>query len=214
MSNFFTILTQDLLLNYRSLSQILANLLSFIILITIFFITLPSQDNQGLFAIAIIWFALLSSLIFSSASFLKMDFADGTIEQMAIIFDNFETFIFAKILANWLIFSLPLLLVTPVITMLQGFGFEMTLKIFMMIFLASLILNFICCFCGSLSILENSAPIIAVIALPLIIPVFLISYSGISFDFSSSLKILCGLLILLAATTTFATAKIVKISLD
>ncbi len=193
----------------------MANILFFIILVTIFFLTLENQENQGRFAIAIIWFALISSLIFSTANFLKTDFSDGTIEQMAIIFDNFEIFILAKILANWLIYSLPILLLTPLILMLQGFEHDLIIKISIMIFLASLTINFISCFCGSLSIAENAAPLIAAIALPLIIPVFLISYAGLfSADFYGSLKILVGFVFLFGAIASFATAKIVKIVLE
>jgi hypothetical protein len=72
----------------------------------------------------------------------------------------------------------------------------------------SLLVNFICCFCGTLSILGNAAPMIAALALPLIIPILLIALG----DIVTSLKLLVGLCFFLAPILIFATAKIVKIA--
>ena len=55
---------------------------------------------------------------------------------------------------------------------------------------------------------------IAVIALPLIIPILLLAYSGLSFDTSANFKILLGLCIFIGSISVFATAKIVKIAAE
>ncbi len=200
MQIFFIILQQELRINFRHLEKILANFLFFVIFISSFFLLQQNEMNQATSVSAAIWISLLSCLIFSSAEFLKKDFDDGTIEQILLSCENFEIFIFAKMLANWLVCCLPILLAILFVKSESDF--------LILIFAASLAINFICCFCGSLSILGNSAPIIAVIALPLIIPILLLSYG----DFFVSLKLLSGLCIFLGAILTFATAKIVKIA--
>jgi heme exporter protein CcmB len=214
MQTFWIIFKHELQISFHHLGRILANFLFFLISVAIFFLLAQNLENQGsilFYKITIIWFSLLSCLIFSSAEFLKKDFDDGTIEQILNSCDNFEVFTLAKMLSNWLVSCLPIFASIPFILANSNLGIGNFLIIF---FLSSLAINFICSFCGSLSILGNSAPIIAMIALPLIIPVLLISYSGIVYDFSSNLKILLGFCIFSGAISTLATAKIVKIAAE
>jgi heme exporter protein CcmB len=217
MQIFFIVFYHELLLFSRHLGKILANFLFFIISVAIFSLISQNQDYQvskAFYSITIIWFSLLSCLIFSAAEFLKKDFDDGTIEQILNSVENFETFILAKMLANWLICSLPILLCIFPICAAIGIDSAMIKKLLIMIFLASLAINFICNFCGSLSILGNSAPMIAVIALPLIIPILLISYAGLTSDLSANLNIILGLCVFIGSISVFATAKIVKIAAE
>jgi len=217
MQIFFIVFYHELLLSSRHLGKILANFLFFLISVAIFSLISQNQDYQGskaFYSITIIWFSLLSCLIFSATEFLKKDFDDGTIEQILNSVENFETFILAKMLANWLICSLPILLCIFPICAAIGIDSAMIKKLLIMIFLASLAINFICNFCGSLSILGNSAPMIAVIALPLIIPILLISYAGLTSDLSANLNIILGLCVFIGSISVFATAKIVKIAAE
>jgi heme exporter protein B len=217
MQTFWIIFHHELLLSSRHLGKIFANFLFFLISVAIFLLLSQNQDNQGstaFYSITVIWFSLLSCLIFSAAEFLKKDFDDGTIEQILTSCDNFEIFVLAKMLANWLICALPILISTFPISALIGLDQEMSVNFLILIFLATLSINFICTFCGSLSVLGNSAPMIAVIALPLIIPILLLAYSGLSFDTSANFKILAGLCIFIGSISVFATAKIVKIAAE
>ena len=217
MAVFFIVLRHELLLSFRNFGKILANFLFFLISLAIFSLIDPSQQNQGVTSyntIAIIWFSLLFCLIFSATDFLKKDFEDGSIEQALIDCDNFEIFILAKMLANWLVSATPILISAPLILLATDANQASVTNFIILIFLASLVINFLCTFCGSLSTLGNSAPMIAVIALPLIIPVLLIAYSGALYDFWASLKILSGLCIFSGAVAFFATAKIVRIAVE
>ncbi len=217
MQVFLIIFHHELLLSSRHLGKIFANFLFFLISVAIFLLLSQNQDNQGstaFYSITVIWFSLLSCLIFSAAEFLKKDFDDGTIEQILTSCDNFEIFVLAKMLANWLICALPILISTLPISALIGLDHEMSVNFLILIFLATISINFICTFCGSLSVLGNSAPMIAVIALPLIIPILLLAYSGLSFDTSANFKILSGLCIFIGSISVFATAKIVKIAAE
>lgn len=215
MQVFNIIFYQEILLAGRNLSKILANLLFFLISLAVFFLIAPQyQDSLTFLTISIIWFSLLCSLIFFNSEFLKQDFRDGTIEQVFRAIDNFEIFILAKMLANWTICALPILTASILIALIADLN-EIIVSNFVILFLlSSIIINFICSFCGSLSILENSAPIIAIIAMPLIIPIILIGHSGLIYNDNSSWKILSGLAIFSGAILVFATAKIVEIALD
>lgn len=215
MEIFFTILKHELLLSKKNYSIILANFLFFIISLIIFFMMAQGFDFKGVgleYISAVIWILLISCLIFSSLEFLKKDFEDGTIEQMLIICSNFEVFTFARMLANWLIYALPILLAMPLVALFAPFNDDLMINFLILALLASLAINFICTFCGSLSLLENSGSMISIIALPLIIPILLIANGGIDPEnFYFSCKILFGLSILLGAMTSVASAKVIKI---
>lgn len=217
MQVFFIIFCHELLISSRNLGRIFANFLFFLISVAIFLLLAQGQETQGsttFYSITIIWFSLLSVLIFSATDFLKKDFEDGSIEQILNSCDNFEVFICAKMLANWLVNSLPIIITILPIGYLINLDSSQSYNLFLLAFLASLVINFICSFCGSLSILGNSAPMIAVIALPLIVPVILLACGGFSADFAASAKILFGMCFFIGAISVFAAAKIVKIAAD
>jgi heme exporter protein CcmB len=217
MTIFFIILQQELLLSFRHLGKILANFLFFLISVAIFALLAQNQENQTsatFHLISIIWFSLLSCLIFSATEFLKKDFDDGTIEQILSRVENFEIFVLAKMLGNWLNCCLPILVFIFPLAAAIGLDQVTSANFFILIFLASLVINFISTFCGSLSILGNSAPLIATIALPLIIPILLIAYSGLVAEPQTSFKILLGFCVFIGSITVFATAKIIKIAAE
>jgi len=215
MQNFWIIFTQELLISSRNFGRILANFLFFVISVFVFFLIAQNQENQqstAFYSITIIWFSLLSCLIFSASEFLKKDFDDGTIEQVLRATPNFEIFVLAKMLANWLINIWPILLATLAISGAIGLDKNLIKNFLLLLFFASLAINFICTFCGSLSALENSAPLIGVLAFPLIIPILLIAYGGVAQNDLSALSILLGLSVFIGVIATFASAKIIRIA--
>lgn len=217
MQVFWIVFCHEILLSSRHLAKIFSNFLFFLISVAIFFLISQNQENQTstvFYSITIIWFSLLSCLIFSATEFLKKDFDDGTIEQNLRSINNFEIFILAKMSANWLICSLPILLSIYPLSLGIGLDQALTINLLIAAFLATLIINFICTFCGSLSILGNSAPMIGVIALPLIIPILLIGVGVLDNNASAGFKILSGLVIVIGSISVFATAKIVKIAAE
>lgn len=221
LASFFIILQNELLLSFRNIGKILANFLFFLISVSVFFLISQNQEDQAyqaLFTITIILFSLLSCLIFSSTEFLKKDFEDGTIEQILVSCENFEIFTFAKMIANWMICCLPILIATPLIILISNLNSAIIFDFICLFLLASLTINFICGFCGSLGIAGNSAPMVGIIALPLTIPILLITHLGLTSnnpqDLYLSYKILGGLCILFAAIASIATAKIIKIIVE
>lgn len=218
MTIFLTIFAHELLLNFRNLGKIIANFLFFIISCSLFFMIAQGQEiANNFYSISIIWLALLFSLIFSAVEFLKKDFEDGSLEQLLISVENFELFILAKMLGNWCISALPILITMPFLGKIINLNQSEIINFLILILLASLIINFICTFCGSLAVLGNSAPLIAVIAMPLIIPILLIAFSGNfneSESFGNSVKILLGLAVFIGVISVFATTKIIKIAAE
>lgn len=220
MQIFWIILHQEFVLAGKNLAKILQNFLFFFISLSIFFLISQNQQNQlssPFLSIDIILFCLVFSLIFSNSDFLHEDVRDGTLDQIIILQPNLEIFILAKMLGNWLILIMPILIFIPFVNLAIGFNQSFTTDFAILAAISSLTINFICAFCGSLGVAKNKSPMIAILALPLIIPILLIlcgsfSSEGISKDdFYEALRILSGICIFIGSICVFATAKIMKI---
>lgn len=194
MLRFLILLAQELRLAVASKSRALSGLLFFII-----FLTTVSLLNRKIDSI-VIYLCLMSGLIFSSSEFLKRDFEDGTTKHLLLACSNFETVIAAKMFGNWMINCLPVCLFALVLRWESEF--------FFLLMIGSLGMNFICCFCGSLSVLGNSAPLIAMIAMPLIIPILLISNA----DLDNIGTLITSITIFSGGISIFATSQIIKIA--
>lgn len=211
MTLFLIFLKSELAKSGKNFSLLVQNILFFLLTCFLFFfLSSKSAPASQIEAINIIYFCLLFSLFFSNSDFLKTDFKDGTVEQMIIYSENFEVFVFAKIIANFILFCLPILLVSPVI--LKSLNLAFGIEFVLISFFASLAINFICAFCGCLNIAGSKMSLIAILIIPLIVPVLLIANVGIIDDnFSKAVKILAAISIFFGAISTFAIAKIVKI---
>ncbi len=197
---FSIILYNELKTSSQNLNKIIASFLFFIIFI--FIANLLQQNSQYPINDNIIfWLALSCVAIFSSYDFLKSEYENGMLEQMIIACYNFEIFIFAKIICNWINYCLPIIIATYLIN--RNIDFIATAII------ATFIINVICCFCGSFSLLGNSSPLIAIIALPLIIPTIILSQnSSLVWQILLPLGFFCFFLL------SFLIAKIAKIILE
>lgn len=193
---FWIILLNEINSSAKNFSRIIASFLFFIIFLFLAQILLI-EANQDIKHFAF-WLAATCCLIFSSADFLKKEYDNGFVEQMLISCHNFESFIFAKIIANWLNYGLPIILAFYLI--------EPTWQFIATAIIATIIINIISCFCGSFALMGNSSPLIAVIALPLIIPVILVAQ-----NYDLAFKILLPLCLALFFFLSYMTAKIIKI---
>lgn len=210
----FKFLQQELFKINRNSHKFLQNILFFLISCVIFLLLAKSQINQE-YLVIIISFSLIFSLIFSNSDFLHQDFYDGTIEQIILLCENFETYIIAKSFANWFFYALPIIFSSYFLIFLLGFDKNFALKFAFLSFFASISINFICVFCASLNLSSNKSSMIAIFILPLIIPILLILISGLqNQQFAKSLEILIALAILSVIISVFAVAKIVKILID
>lgn len=220
MRIFWIILRQEFTLAGKNLGKVLQNFLFFFISLSIFFLISQNNISQGNSSESLInatLFCLIFSLIFSNSDFLHEDVKDGTLDQIIISQPNLEVYIFAKMLGNWLIFSFPILLSLPLVSVMIGLNQNVAQDFTILTILASLTINFICAFCGSLGVAQNKSPMIAILAMPLVIPILLIACGNFSGGessaeiFSSSLKILSGICIFVGSICVLATAKIMKI---
>ncbi|HUQ11496.1 MAG TPA: heme exporter protein CcmB [Steroidobacteraceae bacterium] len=106
---------RDLRLAFRKPSQLLQPLVFFMIVATLFPLSLtPEMSRLRDAAPGVLWVgALLSSLLALEFLF-REDAQDGTLEQFALSGQSLTGMLFAKTCTHWLLTGLPLALIAPV----------------------------------------------------------------------------------------------------
>ncbi|NBR95273.1 MAG: hypothetical protein EBT55_03070 [Proteobacteria bacterium] len=209
---FFTIIAFEINNLWFKSQQFIVSLLFFVVFLVIFqFLHQATTVNQqSLFLLATILSSLLVILGFFQ-HFCKDDISDGTIEQMLMLFANFEKFVLAKILASWLGVVLPIIVGAVFLAILQNFNLLSIVKLVAIIAIATLTISFISAMSGVLTNHFQSLGYMAIIALPLILPILLLGYLAFHNDFWQNYQVLLAISCFISTTTTFATAKIVKL---
>lgn len=211
---FKIIFSHELKMLLKSRGRIFANILYFFIFLAIFQILTQNFDknlHSQFFIIGTI-FALLTSIIAINNDFLEKDFRDGSLEQIIIHCQNLEIFVIAKCLANWLLSSFLITLLASIILQITDFETLSFWQFFLVLILNSLSLNFLLALCGSLSMLGGFTSMIAIIAIPLALPILIITSATINENYELNIKILMALTALTIAIASFACAKIIKIA--
>ncbi|MCB1958394.1 MAG: heme exporter protein CcmB [Rhodocyclaceae bacterium] len=119
MNAFSAILRRDLLLAWRSRSDLLISLAFFVIVGCLFPFGVGAEPNQ-LRAIGpgVLWVAALLSCLLSLHRLFAQDYQDGTLEQMLLSPDPTVLWILAKVIAHWATTAIPLLLITPLMALM------------------------------------------------------------------------------------------------
>jgi heme exporter protein CcmB len=214
MEVFKIIFFHELKILFKFRGRIFANILYFFIFLAIFQILTQNFDqnlHSQFFIIGTI-IALLTSIIAVNNDFLEKDFRDGSLEQIIIDCQNLEIFVIAKCLANWLSSSFFIALLASIILKISNFEILNFWQFFLVLILSSLSLNFLLALCGSLSMLGGLSSMISVVAIPLSLPILIITSATISENYALNIKILLALTILIIAISSFTCAKIIKIA--
>lgn len=214
MEIFKIIFFHELKMLLKSRGRIFANILYFFIFLAIFQILTQNFDQNlysQFFIIGTI-IALLTSIIAINNDFLEKDFRDGSLEQIIIDCPNLEIFVIAKCLANWLSSSFFIALLASIILKFSNFEILNFWQFFLVLILNSLSLNFLLALCGSLSMLGGISSMISIVAIPLSLPILIITSATISENYALNIKILLALTILIIAISSFACAKIIRIA--
>lgn len=210
------ILAREFKLCFRNNFAMAQGLVFFLIAITLFSvaINLPKELLKML-APSIIWVALALANLLSQDGFLRQDFMNGVFEQFYLSEISLLHVISIKILINWLLTGLPLVLLTPIIGIMLGVDFEMVKLLFLTIFIGSITLSFI----GSIGValtlgINKSNLLLAIIMLPLYVPVIILGLSAtnlaildqpVSGILALMLAFMLSSIILCPIVTTYAT---------
>src|SRR5512140_1286071 len=110
-------LVRDLKLALRSRAELGVQLLFYIIVVSLFpLATTPERNLLATMGPGVLWVAALLASLLSLPRLFAGDYADGTLEQIALSPFPLVALVSGKILAHWLTTGLPVALLAPLLS--------------------------------------------------------------------------------------------------
>ena len=167
----------------RSRHEMTTPLMFFAVVVMLFPLAIsPEPEQLAAIAPGVIWvLALLASLL-SLEGLFKRDFSDGSLEQMVLSAEPLFLAVVGKLLAHWCAASLPLMIFAPIAALALSLPLEALSTL-----LASLLLGTPTVAClgavgAALTVsLGRGGMLLALIVMPLYIPVLIFGTSATSF---------------------------------
>ncbi len=218
---FWTVLQRDLLLAFRHRGELLNPPLFFLMTVSLYPLGItPETDVLRTIAPGIIWIAALLAALFSLENLFKTDFADGTLEQLALSPHPLPLLIGAKVLAHWLVSGLPMVLLAPLLAVLLSLTPPATLALVATLALGTPLLSLIGAVGTALTVgLRRGGVLLTLLVLPLYIPVLIFATGAVSaaaagLSIEGQLYFLAALLVLAVTLAPLAIAAAIRIGLS
>ena len=220
-SMFRWIVVRDLMLAWRRRADVLSTLFFFVIVTSLFPLGI-GPETQLLRSIApgVVWVAALLASMLSLGRVFQSDEQDGTLEQMLLTPQPLYLVVVGKVLAQWLVSEVPLVLIAPLLGVQFGLASDTLLILFVSLLIGTPILSLIGSIGAALTLgLRGGGVLIALLILPLYIPVLIFgagavdaSINGVSSH--ANLYLLGALLVVSLVFAPWATSAGLRISLE
>lgn len=178
---FNTLLRRDVLLSYRQKGDYLLTL-SFWLLIICFFPLASSAEPALLqaFAPGIIWLGLLLTQLLNINKLFRSDYEAGILAEIQQSPNDFFLVVLYKLFNFWLIYYLPILLITPLFSLMLPFTPTALFTLECTILLGSPSLTLFSALVSSLTLsIKNNTLLANLLFLPLTIPILIFATGAI-----------------------------------
>ena len=217
---FAAVLRRDLTLALRHRSELANPLVFFIVVVTLFPLALgPEKDILMRVAPGIIWVAALLAATLSMDRMFRMDFEDGSLEQLLLTHHPPSLLVLAKIVAHWLVTGLPLILVSPLLALLLHLPLKALPTLLASLALGTPVMSLVGAIGVALTVgLRRGGMLLTLLVLPLYVPVLIFAAGAVDnaaaeLPVAGQLYFLAALLVLAVTLAPVATAASLRISL-
>ena len=172
---FIATLKRDLLVAFKRKNDIVNPFMFFIIVCSLFPIGIsPDPERLGEIAAGVLWISALLASLLAMDSLFRNDFEDGSLEQLLISPHPLYFLVLAKNIAHWLISSLPVVIISPVVAYMLSLPSDSYGTLFATLLIGTPVLSLV----GSIGValtvgLGSRGLILAVITLPMSVPVLI-----------------------------------------
>jgi len=173
MSAFLAILRRDLRVAMRRKVEVLSGLFFYFVVATLFPLAIGSDlDILRKIAPGILWVGALLSSMLTLGRLFEADWQDGTLEQLVLTPHNLSLLVLAKILAHWLLCSLPLVLMSSILGLMFDLPLDYAWVMMATLLLGTPILSCLGAIASALTLgLRGGGVLISLLVLPLYVPV-------------------------------------------
>jgi heme exporter protein B len=215
------IVWRDLILAWRRRADVLSTLFFFVIVVSLFPLGV-GPETQLLRSIApgVVWVAALLASMLSLGRLFANDYQDGTLEQLLLTPQPVYLIVLGKVLAQWLVAEIPLVLIAPLLGVQFDLSKETLLVLFVSLLLGTPVLSLIGSIGAALTVgLRGSGVLISLLVLPLYIPVLIFGAGAVDASIMGlspqpNLSLLGAVTVLSLTFAPWATSAALRISLE
>jgi heme exporter protein B len=221
MSAFWAVVQRDLVLAMRRKTEVITAVLFFVGVAAMFTFGIgPEINTLRLVAPGILWVGALLASMLSLGRLFAADFADGTLEQMALSPNSLSVLVAAKILAHWLLSGLPLVLLAPVLGLQFDLTEEALWTLTIGLLLGTPILSLIGAVGAALTLgVRGGDVLLSLLILPLYVPALIFGAGAVQAQMSglgaaAHLSILAAMALVAAVFSPWVSAASLRIALE
>ena len=212
---------RDLLSALRRRADVLTTLIFFVIVASLFPLGVGS-DMAVLRMIGpgVVWVAALLASMLALGRLFASDYADGTLEQLALAPQPLSMLVLAKIAAHWLVTGVPLIIVAPLLGLQFDLDTDALLVLLASLLLGTPTLSLIGAIGAALTLgLRGGGALLSLLVLPLYVPVLIfgagaVEASAAGLGAGAHLSLLGALLLLALVLSPWATAVALRIAVE
>lgn len=144
--------------------------------VCLFPLTLPAEPNiLRLLAPSMVWVAVLFAGLLSVERLFQQDYEEGILDQWLISGYPISPLVFAKVSVHWMVMILPLLILTPILSVLFVIQPAVIGVWMLSLLLGTPAIVLICALAAALGItLQNKGVLMGLIVLPLTVPAMIL----------------------------------------
>jgi heme exporter protein B len=216
-----SVMQRDLLLAFRRPSEWLQPLAFFLIVTTLFPLSLNPESNVlREIAPAALWVALLLASMLALDFLFREDGRDGTLEQFALSGQSFSALLLAKTFTHWLLTGVPLAIAAPLAAISLGAPVAAVPGVLAALLLGSASLSLIGAIGAGLTLgLRRGGALLSLLVLPLAVPTLIFGARAtqlaiVGESAAMPLYLLGAIAVLALTLAPLAAAAAVRISLE
>jgi heme exporter protein B len=221
LSFLFTVIRRDLLLAARRRGDWLTSQFFFVMVVSMFPLGIgPDPATLIIIGPGVVWVSALLASLLSLPRLLAEDYRDGSLEQMLLTPQPPVLLALGKALAHWLIYGIPLLVISPIL----GVQFALPAEAIVILMLSLLIGTPILSLLGSVGAaltlgLRGSGVLLTLLILPLYVPVLIFGAGAVDATMAgtgaeSHLSLLGAILVLTLLVAPWIAAAGLKVSIE
>jgi heme exporter protein B len=177
----------------------------------------PLPQQLILMAPGVVWVAALLAILMSSDRLFHDDFISGVLEQIQLSHQPLAVFVLAKVMAEWVLIGVPLLLLAPLLGCLLHLSFSGMSVLFLGLLLGIPALLLVGSIGAALTVgLRHSGILITLLVLPWNIPILIFGSSAVMLAESgvsvvSELAFLAAILVLALCLAPLTAASALRV---
>jgi heme exporter protein B len=221
VSAFMAVVRREVSLSLKQKGEVLTPLFFFVVVTSLFPLGIGPESALLLrMAPGVLWVSALLAAMLSLQRLFAVDYADGSLEQMALSPTPLALIVVAKALSHFILSGLPLVLMAPILGLQFGLDARALGILMLSLLLGTPTLSLIGGIGAALTLgVRGAGVLLSLLVLPLYIPVLIFGAGAVEADAAGlgaggHLSLLAALLVLSAFFAPLATTAALKISLE